>query len=87
MSLFDSARFAASCGKKYPPAYPAISDREFLATANPGAAITSLGDGWEKVTLTSAVKGHYAREWYFHKEGRTWKLAGASLILGRCSCG
>jgi hypothetical protein len=87
MSLFNSARFAPSCGQDYPSEYPAISDKDFLASASPEATVISLGTGWAKVSLTSAVKGHFAREWYFHREAGTWKLAGGSFILGRCSCG
>jgi hypothetical protein len=34
--------------------------------------------------LTTPNPGHYQREWSFHREGGTWKVAGGSLIVGRC---
>jgi hypothetical protein len=87
MSLFDSARFSRQCGYQYSPEYPAISDREFLRTGNESIVIARLDNDWAQVTITSSVKGLYPREWYFHREERTWRLARGSFVLGRCSCG
>jgi len=87
MSLFDSARFAASCRAEYSADDPAISDKEFLATASPGVELVALDARWAGATITSAVKGRAAMQWFFHKESGGWKLAGGSFVLGRCSCG
>lgn len=87
ISLFDSVRFSRQCGNEYPPEYPAISEKEFFRAANDSVQITKLDNDWAKVTFTSSVKSHYPREWYFHREGGTWKLAGGSVVIGSCSCG
>jgi hypothetical protein len=87
MGLFDSRSFAQACAREYPPEYPAISDREFLKTANAEVTITSVRTDWVEVTIGSPVPSHYPRKWYLHKEGGAWKLAGDSVIIGNCSCG
>jgi hypothetical protein len=87
MGLFDSPSFAQACGREYPPEYPAISDREFLKTANAAVTITTVRKGWVEVTINSPVPSHYPRMWYLHKEGEAWKLAGDGVIIGSCSCG
>jgi hypothetical protein len=87
MSLFDSVQFSRQCGGDYPSEYPAIADQEFLRTANESVTVTRLDNDWARISLTSPIGSHYPREWYFHREAGTWKLAGGSLVLGRCSCG
>jgi hypothetical protein len=87
MGLFDSLSFAQACAREYPPEYPAISDREFLKTANAAVTITTVRKDWVEVTITSPVPSHYPRKWYLHKEGEAWKLAGDSVVIGNCSCG
>ncbi len=87
MALFDSLSFARRCSSQYPPQYPAISDREFLKTAELSAAATLVRRDWVEVTIKSQVPNHYPRQWHLHKEGGVWKLAGDSLIIGSCSCG
>jgi len=87
MGLFDSPSFAQACAREYPPEYPAISDREFLKTANAAVTITTVRKGWVEVTINSPASSHYPRKWYLHKEGEAWKLTGDSLIIGSCSCG
>jgi hypothetical protein len=87
MGLFDSPSFLQACAREYPPEYPAISDREFLKTANAAVTITTVRKDWVEVTINSSVPSHYPRKWYLHKEGEAWKLAGDSVIIGNCSCG
>jgi len=87
MSLFDSARFSQQCGNEYPVEYPAISEQEFLRTANDSMLIVRTDSNWARVTLTSPNPRHYPREWSFHREGGTWKVAGGSWVVGRCGCG
>ena len=87
MSLFDSARFVASCGKEYSADSLLVCDRDFLATANPGLTISALGKGWATVAITSPKHDRFPFQWDFHKEHGRWKLAGRSFIIGRCSCG
>ena len=87
MSLFGSARFSQQCGSGYPVKYPAISEQEFLRTANDSMLIVRIETNWASVTLTSPNPRHYPREWSFHREGGTWKVAGGSWIVGRCACG
>ena len=87
MSLFDSARFSQQCGSGYPVKYPAISEQEFPQTANDSVRIVRIDSNWARVTLTSPNPRHYPREWSFHREGGTWKVAGGSWIVGRCACG
>jgi hypothetical protein len=87
MSLFDSVRFSRQCGSRYPVEYPAISEQEFLRTANDSILIVRIDSNWASVMLTSPNPGHYQREWSFHRESGTWKVAGGSLIVGRCDCG
>ncbi len=87
MSLFDTARFSQQCGREYPADYPAISEKEFLRTANASMMIVRLDTNWAQVTLTSSNSRHYPREWSFHKENGRWKVAAGSWIVGRCSCG
>jgi hypothetical protein len=87
ISLFDTPAFAKRCGREYPPEYPAISEREFLLNARESVQVGRVTGGWVTVTLTSPVPTHYPREWYFHSESGGWRLAGGSLIIGRCSCG
>jgi len=87
MSLFDSARWHKQCGDHYPAEYPAVSEKEFLSkTIGEPIQITSVQDGWAKVTFRSRDKHLYPREWYFHKDGKVWKFADG-FILSRCSCG
>jgi hypothetical protein len=86
LSLFDSARFAHVCGADYGEA-SAISDKEFLAGPDLQIEIVGLEDGWAKATLKSSVKGRYPLEWFFHKDGKAWRIAGASFVVGACSCG
>lgn len=87
MSLFDSARWRKQCGDHYPAEYPAISEKEFFSkTTGESIKISSIEDGWAKVTFTSSHKHLYPREWYFHKDGKVWKFANG-FILSRCSCG
>jgi hypothetical protein len=87
MGLFNSPSFAQACAREYPPEYPAISDREFLKTANAAVTIATVRKDWVEVTINSPVPSHYPRKWYLHKEGEAWKLAGDSVIIGSCSCG
>jgi hypothetical protein len=87
ISLFDTSTFSKQCGGQYPAEYPAISEKEFLRSANESVRIVRLDAQWAEVTLTSPVPTHYPREWYFHWESGAWKLAGRSLIVGNCSCG
>jgi hypothetical protein len=87
MSLFDSARFSQQCGNGYPVKYPAISEQEFLRTANDSMRIVRIEKNWASVTLTSPNPRHCPREWSFHREGGRWKIAGGSWIVGRCACG
>jgi hypothetical protein len=87
IGLFDATAFSARCGDEYPADYPAISDREFLRTANPGFEITAMGPGWVSIRITSPLRSHYQREWSFHREAGRWKVAGGSFIIGNCSCG
>ena len=87
MSLFDSARFAKRCGGQYPPAYPAISEKEFFtAVQNDMIEIARVGKGWAQVVFKSKTEGHYPREWVFHKEGGQWRLSDG-FIVSRCTCG
>ena len=87
LSLFRSDDFGKKCGEGYPLEYPAISEKDFLQTADKSFSVIRLEADWAKVIIKSPVKTHYPREWYFHREGRTWKLAGASFIIGNCTCG
>jgi hypothetical protein len=87
MSLFDSKRFSAECGSGYPSQYPAISEQEFLRTADDSMVIVRLDPDWAQVTLTSRNVRHYPREWSLHRDNGKWKLAGNSWIIGRCACG
>jgi hypothetical protein len=87
MALFDSPSFAQACAREYPAEYQAISDREFLKTANATVSITTVRKDWVEVTINSQVPSHYPRTWYLHREGEAWKLAGDSVIIGNCSCG
>jgi hypothetical protein len=85
MSLFDSAGFTRLCGAGYQQVYLA-SDRELLRGTGQAISIVGISDLWARVTLTSAGS-KIPIEWYFHREGRAWKLAGGSLSLGSCQCG
>jgi len=89
MSLFDTARWSQQCGDQYPAEYPAISDKEFF-TNTMGESIEVVPyqylSGWAKVTYKSRNKHLWPREYYFHKEGKEWKL-GNGFILSRCTCG
>jgi hypothetical protein len=87
VSLFRSEAFGEKCGDGYPVEYPALSESEFLRTANASVAITRVDADWARVTITSPVRTHYPREWYFHREGGTWKIGGASFVIGNCTCG
>jgi hypothetical protein len=87
MSLFDSARFSAECGSGYPSRYPAISEQEFLRTANDSMMIERVNADWAEVTLTSPNVRHYRRAWSLHRENGTWKVAGHSWVIGDCTCG
>ena len=87
MSLFDSAEFARRCGSDYSSEYPAIADNDFLRTANQSVTIARLDNDWAQVTFTTPIKNHYPREWYFHREAGTWRVASGSFIIGSCSCG
>ena len=87
LSLFDTARFAERCSNEYPSEYPAISDKEFFSKAtNETIEISPIEKDWAKVTFRSSVKGHFPREWFFHKAGWEWKLTNG-FIISRCSCG
>jgi len=87
LSLFDSSRFSKLCGSNYSPEYPAISEKEFFTRAtNTSIDITSPKNGWAFVVYKSQTKGHYQREWTFHKENGQWKIA-EGFIIGNCSCG
>jgi hypothetical protein len=87
ISLFDTGSFSRRCGDDYPVQYPAISEREFLRSAEQQFSVTADDVDWAHVTISSPVKGHYTRAWYLHREGGTWKLTGGSFVIGRCSCG
>ena len=87
LSLFDTTAYAKQCGAGYPASYPALSEREFLRSANKTASIERLDVNWVRVTISSPIKTHYPREWHFHRDGKRWRLAGPSLIIGRCTCG
>jgi hypothetical protein len=69
VSLFDSPDFSGRCGGKYPVEHPAISDQEFLRTANDSIRIVRIAGNWAGVTVTSPNPQHYPREWSFHREG------------------
>lgn len=87
LSLFDSARFSRQCGKQYSGDYPAISEKEFFATApQERMEIKPLEPGWAKVMFRSEIQNHYPREWFFHKEGGRWRFADG-FVLSRCTCG
>jgi hypothetical protein len=87
LSLFDSKGYSQRCGGNYPPEFPAISEKEFLSKASrPTIEITPIEAGWAKVVYKSETKGHYQREWVFHKESGSWKIA-EGFIIGNCSCG
>ena len=86
-SLFDTSKFRAECGAEYSTSYPAISEKEFYAKASNGVLVESLGENWAKVIIRSPVQSHYERELYLHKEGKVWKVAGGSFVIGACSCG
>jgi hypothetical protein len=87
MALFDSPSFSRECSREYPPEYPAISDRDFLKTASTSVTVVTVRKDWVEVTIKSPMPSHYPRQWYLHREGDAWKLAGSSLIIGNCSCG
>jgi hypothetical protein len=87
MGLFDSPAFSRECSRQYSPEYPAISDRDFLKTADESVTITTVRKDWVEVTIKSRAPSQYPRQWYLHREGQAWKLAGDSLIIGNCSCG
>jgi hypothetical protein len=87
MSLFDSRQFANRCGKEYPTAYPAISDKEFFAKSlNEVIEVSPVGKGLVQVVFKSSTKGHYPREWVFQKERGDWKVIDG-FVVSRCSCG
>jgi hypothetical protein len=86
IGLFNTPAFVKRCGREYPREYPAISEQEFLRSARESVQVGTVDGAWVTVTLTSPVPTHYPREWYFHSESGGWKLAGGSLIIGRCSC-
>lgn len=86
-SLFDTARFRKECGSGYPAAYPAISEKEFYASANKEVSIEVVNLNWVKVTIRSPVKTHYERWLYLHREGQAWKIGGGSFVIGNCTCG
>jgi len=87
LSLYDTREYAKRCGERYPATYPALSEREFLRTADRTPSIKRLDAHWVRVTISSPVKTHYPREWHFHRDGRQWKLAGPGFIIGSCTCG
>ncbi len=87
IGLFDSAEFSRRCGQEYPPGSPVISDRDFLQAGDLGVEAALVDADWAKVTIASRARSAYPLEWYFHREARTWKLAGASFVIGSCSCG
>ena len=88
ISLFDSARFARQCGRSgYPPEYPAISEKEFLRSANSAVEIVRIDNDWAKVTLISPVPSQFPRVWNLHREAGTWEIAGVGFVIGNCSCG
>ena len=85
--LFDSAGFRKECGDGYPADYPAISEKEFYASASHEAQIELLDQNWVKITIRSPVRSRYERWLYLHREGSAWKVAGGSFIIGNCTCG
>jgi len=87
LSLFDTRALAERCGTEYSPEFPALSDRDFLRSANKEIEISLLETDWVRVTITSPVETHYKREWILHRESGSWELAGGSFVVGRCSCG
>jgi hypothetical protein len=86
-SAFDSPGSSRRCGGRYPVEHPAISDQEFLRTANDSIRIVRIAGDWARVTFTSPDPRHYLGEWSFHREDGPWKAAGHSLVIGRCRCG
>jgi hypothetical protein len=87
ISLFDSKRFYNQCSNNYQGNFPAISEREFLQNANEDITITRINSNWVEINITSPVKTHYPRKWYLHRESGSWKVSGASFVLGSCTCG
>ena len=87
LSLFRTPEYTKRCGDGYPASYPALSEREFLRTADKTPSIKRLDANWVRVRIASPINTHYPREWHFHRDGRQWKLAGPGLIIGRCTCG
>jgi len=87
LSLFRTKDFTKKCNKEYPTEYPALSDKDFLQTSNESFSVTWLEANWAQVTITSPIKTHYPREWYFHREGSIWRLGGDGFIIGDCTCG
>ena len=82
--LFDTVGFSKMCGHQYPAEYPAISDKEFFSKAEyEPIEIKSMKVGWAIVTYTSKTRGHYPREYTFHKEQGEWKLT-YGVIIGSC---
>jgi len=62
ISLFDTGAFARRRGEEYPIEFPAISEREFLRSANQEIEIGTVDAGWVQVTISSPVENHYKRE-------------------------
>jgi hypothetical protein len=87
ISLFDNNRFAKRCGNDYLGEYPAISEKEFLQSANSTITIIPLENDWVEVVIESPIKSHYPRQWYLHRENQAWRISGSSFIIGSCSCG
>jgi len=87
LSLFDNKRYSKKCSDGYPEEYPAISENEFLRTANNTVTLIQESNDWVRVVIGSSIKSHYPREWYFHRDGQVWKISGSSFIIGNCSCG
>ena len=87
MSVFDSNNWSKRCGSEYPVEYPAISDKEFFATAEQVAMeIEPIEKDWVKVTFKSNKKSQYPREFSFHRERGIWRLTDG-FVVSRCSCG
>jgi hypothetical protein len=57
-SAFDSPGSSRRCGGQYPVEHPAISDQEFLPTANDSVRTVRIAGDWARVAFTSPNPQH-----------------------------
>jgi hypothetical protein len=87
LSLFNSKQFATRCGKGFPSAYPAVSDKTFFERSRQsGMDITFAAKGYAEVTFQAGGADLYPRRFEFHKDAKGWKLVGG-ITIGVCECG